>query len=307
MGTTSPRSDNIVTVLLASIIGLYLCAKLTESKIIEKFVNVPRTVKVDTLNQRGTSSISGNNQSELYLKKPPVFTVPGTYQSPIAPRFSNTGYGAYITYNLPEKKNLAVDPTNPMLLASMVEKPVINTKEKFKYPLDSSSTNYQKKYDSLTQAPVAEQEIISELPVQPMNNAMGSEVPLVMDRFIVANLKSKLYGSADFIRGDLPIPPVLPQSDVYSTTMFRPSVSPQIDLNSGAMAVMGGAYNENCRDVVQLQMQSAGGMRDTFSGDRWNNNADTVMGKLQLNMNRSNDLTTNQSPLSGDVTVTMFP
>lgn len=299
------QQSDIITILLTTILGLYLCAKLTESKIIEKFVNVPRTVKVDTLNQQGTSSVSGNNQSELYLNKPPVFTVPGTYQSPLAPRFSNTGYGAYITYNLPEKKNLAVDPTNPMLLASMVEKPTV--KEQFKYPSNSSSTDYQNKYNSLTQAPVVQQELVSELPVQPMTTSTGSEVPLVMDRFIVANLKSKLYGAADFIRGDLPIPPVLPQNDVYSTTMFRPSVSPQIDLNSGAMAVMGGAFNENCRDVVQLQMQSSGGMRDTFAGDRWNNNTDTVMGKLQVNMNRSNEIKSSQGPPFGDATVTMFP
>ena len=299
------QQSDIITVLLASILGLFLCAKLTESKIIEKFVNVPRTVKVDTLNKTGTSSVSGNNQSELYLSKPPVFTVPGTYQSPIAPRFSNTGYGAYITYNLPEKKNLGVDPTDPMLLASMIEKPVI--KESFKYPPNSSSTDFQNKYNSLTQPPVSEQPILSELPVQSMTTSTGSEVPLVMDRFIVANLKSNLYGAADFIRGDLPIPPVLPQSDVYSATMFRPSVSPQIDLNSGAMAVMGGAFNENCRDVVQLQMQSSGGMRDTFSGERWNNNADTVLGKLQLNMNRSNELKSSQGPPFGDVAVTMYP
>lgn len=300
------QHSDIITILLASILGIFLCAKLTESKIIEKFVNVPRTVKVDTLNHQGTASVSGNNQSELYLKKPPVFTVPGTYQSPLTPRFSNTGYGGYITYNLPEKKNLAVDPTDPMLLASMVEKPKV--KESFKYPADSSSTDFQNKYNSLTQgSPVQEQPIVSELPIQPMSSSTGTEVPLVMDRFIVANLKSNLYGAADFIRGDLPIPPVLPQSDVYSTTMFRPSVSPQIDLNSGAMAVLGGSFNENCRDLVQLQMQSAGGMRDTFAGERWNNNADTTLGKLQLNMNRSNELKTNQTPLFGDVAVTMYP
>jgi hypothetical protein len=299
------RQSDIITILLASVLGLYLCAKLSEAKIIEKFVNVPRTVKVDTLNKSGTSSVSGNNQSELYLKKPPVFTVPGTYQSPIAPRFSNTGYGAYITYNLPEKKNLAVDPTDPMLLASMVEKPRI--KESFKYPADSSSTDFQAKYNSLTSPPVSEQPILSELPVQSMSASSGSEVPLVMDRFIVANLKSNLYGAADFIRGDLPIPPILPQSDVFSTTMFRPSVSPQIDLNSGALGVLAGAYNENCRDLVQLQMQSSGGLRDTFSGDRWNNNADTVLGKLQLNMNRSNDIKSSQGPPFGDVSVSMYP
>lgn len=299
------QHSDIITVLLASILGMYLCAKLTESKIIEKFVNVPRTVKVDTLNREGTYSVSGNNQSQLYLNKPPVFTVPGTYQSPLAPRFSNTGYGAYITYNLPEKKNLAVDPMDPMMLASMVEKPHI--KERFRYPQDSSSTDFQNKYNSLTQAPVSQKELISELPVQSMATSTGSEVPLVMDRFIVANLKSRLYGAADFIRGDLAITPVLPTSDVYSTTMFRPSVAPSIDLNSGAMAVLGGSFNDNCRDLVQLQLQDNGGTRTTFAGEQWNANAHTSVGKMQLNMNRSNPMVTNQGPLNSDVVVSMFP
>lgn len=300
-----------LTLLIVSVVGVLLCSKLAGDKLIEGFLMYPQTYVVDSLNAQGTASLSGNNQQQLFLNRTnaPVFTVPGQYQSPLTPRFSNTGYGAYITYNLPEKKNLAVDPTNPMMLASMVEKPKL--KEQFNYPPNSSSTDYQQKYDSLTkpyQAP-DQKEIITELPVQSMGVSNGSEVPLVMDRFIVSNLKSYRYGSGDFIRGDLPIAPILPQSDPYSAVMFRPSTAPSIDLNPGAMAVLGGAYNENVRDTVQLQLQSNAGLRNTFAGVGWERNSDTVLGNVEMNMNmnRSNNLAATQGSPYGDVSVTQFP
>lgn len=312
---SSKTQNTTVVIMILSIIGIMLFSKLAESKVIENFLMYPQTYKVDTLNSEGTASISGNNQQQLHLNTPPVFTVPGQYQSPITPRFSSTGYGGRITYNMPQLKNLAVDPKNPMLLANMVEKPKI--KENFNYPPHSSSTEYQNKYNSLSrpqqqqQQMVSTNEISSELPVQTMSTSNGSEVPLVMDRFIVANLKSRLYAPSDFIRGDLPITPVLPVSDPYSLITFRPSVNPAIDLNSGAMAVMGGAYNDNVRNTVQLQLQSNGGVRNTFAGDSWQRNSDTTLGNLQMqmnmNMNRSNDIASTQGPPYGDISVTQFP
>lgn len=300
-----------LTILIVSVVGILICSKLAGDKLVEGFLMYPQTYIVDALNAQGTSSLSGNNQQQLFLNKSnvPVYTVPGTYQSPLTPRFSNTGYGAYITYNLPEKQNLGVDPKDPMMLAKMVEKPKL--KESFNYPPDSSSAEYQQKYDSLTKPFSApnQKEIVSELPVQTMATSNGSEVPLVMDRFIVSNLKSYKYGAGDYIRGDLPITPILPQSDPYSAVMFRPSTAPSIDLNPGAMAVMGGAYNENVRDTVQLQLQGNGGLRNTFAGVGWQQNSDTVLGNVEMNMNmgQSHNLASSTAPLYSDVSVTQFP
>jgi hypothetical protein len=306
-------NSNVLTILILSVVGVLIYSKISGNNLIEGFLMYPQTYIVDTLNAQGTASLPGNNQQQLYLNKSsvPVFTVPGQYQSPLAPRFSNTGYGAYITYNMPDKKNLGVDPTNPMMLASMVEKP--HTKESFRYPANSSSTNYQQKYDSLTtpytSGPDAK-EIVNELPVQSMSASNGSEVPLVMDRFIVSNLKSYRYGAGDYIRGDLAIAPINPTlGDVYSAVMFRPSSTPATELNPGAMAVMGGAYNENVRDVVQLKMQSNGGARNTFSGDAWAQNSQTLLGSIegQMNMNRSNPSVATQGAPFSDISITQFP
>jgi len=306
------NNTTALTILILSVTCVLLVSKFTGDKLMEGFLMYPQTSVVDVLTADSSASISGNNQQQLFLNKagPPTFTVPGTYQSPIAPRFSSTGYGAYITYNMPDKKNLAVDPNNPMLLASMVEQP--SCKENFLYPPQSASTDFQVKYDSLSKpySGTCAKEFITELPVQTMSASnAGSEVPLVMDRFIVANLKSRNYGNGDYIRGDLAISPILPQSDPYSAVMFRPSVQPSIDLNSGAMSVLGGSYNENVRDIVQLQMQSSGGSRSTFAGTNWANNSDTAIGALSqnMNMNSAHTLVSTNGILGGDVSVTAFP
>jgi len=306
-------NSTALTLLILSVVGVLIYSKISGNNLIEGFLMYPQTYIVDTLNAQGTASMPGNNQQQLYLNKSsvPVFTVPGQYQSPLAPRFSNTGYGAYITYNMPDKKNLGVDPTNPMMLASMVEKP--HTKENFNYPPTSSSTNYQQKYDSLTTPYTSgsnPKEIVNELPVQSMSSSNGSEVPLVMDRFIVSNLKSYRYGAGDYIRGDLAIAPINPTlGDPYSAVMFRPSATPATELNPGAMAVMGGAYNESVRDTVQLKMQANGGARNTYSGDTWAQNPQTLIGSIEggLNMNRSNTSMSSQGSPYGDVVVTQFP
>ena len=308
----SQTNSTAITFVILSVIGILIYSKISGNNFIEGFLMYPQTYIVDSLNKEGTASLPGNNQQQLILNRSsvPTFTVPGQYQSPLAPRFSNTGYGAYITYNLPEKKNLGVDPNNPMMLASMIEQP--KTKESFRYPENSSANDFQQKYDSLTKIPslTNENEIVNQLPIQSMSSSTGSEVPLVMDRFIVSNLKSYRYGAGDYIRGDLPIAPINPTlGDAYSAVMFRPSASPAIELNPGAMAVMGGAFNENVRDVVQLKMQSNGGVRNTFSGDAWAQNSETLLGKINSNMNmsRSNNLEATQGPPYGDVIVTQFP
>ena len=306
-------NSTALTLLILSVVGILIYSKISGNNLIEGFLMYPQTYIVDTLNAQGTASLPGNNQQQLILNKSsvPVFTVPGQYQSPLAPRFSNTGYGAYITYNMPEKKNLGVDPTNPMMLASMVEKP--HMKENFRYPPNTSSSQYQQKYDSLTTPYVSgpdAKEIVNELPVQSMSSSNGSEVPLVMDRFIVSNLKSYRYGAGDYIRGDLAITPINPTlGDSYSAVMFRPSCTPALELNPGAMAVMGGAYNENVRDVVQLKMQANGGSRNTFAGDSWAQNSQTVIGNIEggLNMNRSNPSVSTQGSPYGDISITQFP
>jgi len=299
-----PNNNLFLMMIMVCLLG-YVCAQYSNIKSIEGFMGMPQTrAVVDTVSQDGRTSVSGNNQAQLY---PPTYVVPGTYQSPLPPRFSSTGYGGKIYYNLPEKRNLAVDPNDPMLLAGKIQKP--HLRESFQYAAGSPPAQSQKAYDVLKQEDSSEYS--NQLPVAPMNNvgAGGSEVPVVMDRFIYANLRSRLIGQGDPIRGDLPIMPVLPQSDTNSMILFRPSVNPTIDLQSGAMAVLGGAYNENVRDTVQLQMQSAGGAVNTFAGTAWQPPLNTPVGREigNINMASGRAVESSQATNFGDYITTSFP
>jgi hypothetical protein len=298
-----PNNNLFLMIIMVCLIG-YVYAQYSNIKSIEGFIGMPQTRPVvDVIGQNGLS-VSGNNQSQLY---PPTYVVPGTYQSPLPPRFSSTGYGGNIYYNLPEKRNLAVDPNDPMLLAGKIQKPSI--REPFQYATGSPPAQSEKAYNDLKQD---DSTLFSnQLPVAPMNNvgAGGSEVPVVMDRFIYANLRSRLIGRADPIRGDLPIVPILSQSDPNSPIMFRTSVNPSIDLQSGAMAVLGGAYNENVRDTVQLQMQAAGGAVNTFAGTAWQPPVNTPVGReiANINMATGRNVESSQASNFGDYITTSFP
>lgn len=303
----------------ALIILLLVCSVLfyqymgQSSLTIENFWGLPNmTVKVDATNHNGTQSLPGNNQSQLM---PPVYNVPGQFQPPLAPRFSNTQYGAYITYNLPEEKNLAVMPNNPMMLANAIEAP--HLKESFDYPPESSSSDYLKDSKILTESGA---DNTNQLPVQTMSNTtgaspdgpQGSDIPYTYDRFIYALQRSRLAGLGDPIRGDLAIVPCLPDSRPDSGKWFLPSVQPSIDLRAGALAVMGGVSNQTAYNTAQLQMQDTGGTINTFQGVAWQPPRTSAIGQAitrenAINMASQKTLGTTMGPPYGDVQATAFP
>jgi len=273
MTSTSSTGKQIIgTVILFSFLMVCAQSMISGKSIMECFLMYPLSLKVDVVNPSTQQSVPGNNQQQL---SPPVFTVPGTAQSPLSPRFSNTGFGANITYNLPEIQHLAVEPNNPLQLSPLqyanvidkkgiIESSSMNVRENFKDP----SVEYKELQRSQRESG---EDNSAALPVQSMSTATasGSNVPLVMDRFIVAGMKSRLYGQGDFIRGDLGITPVLPNADPNSCTWFRPSVNPALDLNQGSLSVIAGAFNEQGRSLAQLQLQANSGSLNTFQGTAW--------------------------------------
>jgi len=98
-------------------------------------------------------------------------------------------------------------------------------------------------------------------------NRSGGVQPVIYDRFIYANSRSRLRGQADPIRGDLPIVPQLPSSDTNSGVWFRPSVTPHIDLQRGALAVTGGYENTTNNQLRSLMNASIDGTLGTFGGN----------------------------------------
>ena len=91
--------------------------------------------------------------------------------------------------------------------------------------------------------------------------------PVVYDRFVYANAKSRLRNAADPVRGDLPIVPVLPEANKNSVVMFRPSVAPHIDLSRGYLATAGGFDNTTNNQLRSLMNSSVDGTLQTFGGN----------------------------------------
>lgn len=91
-----------------------------------------------------------------------------------------------------------------------------------------------------------------------LDSATGEMIqPVIYDRLIYANRKSKLIDGADFIRGDLPIMP-------QNLGWFSPSVQPHIDLRQGIID----NFDKDTADRLKiLQMKSQGKFDTAFEGE----------------------------------------
>ncbi len=107
--------------------------------------------------------------------------------------------------------------------------------------------------------------------------------PIVYDRFMYANRNSRLYGAADFIRGDVPV------GVNYRGGWFDVYPNPSVDLNSGALNVIGGWNNEQGQSIAQLVNKASGG-------------STTCAGGVDV----SNQLSTSLSAANSDVNVVAF-
>ena len=141
---------------------------------------------------------------------------------------------------------------------------------------------------------------VSQLPVGTTTtiNAAGEVIqPVVYDRFVYANRNSRLRSQCDPIRGDLPIVPC-------SASWFRPSVHPQLDLQEGAMNVMGGFANSTSRSLAQLIDLASAGTTTTIGGI--NMPAGMAFQSAPLGM-ASNSYSTSLGAGNTDIITTAYP
>lgn len=237
-------------------------------------------------------------------QKPKMFSVSGNYQASLTPRFSNTGYGTRILYRKPCREVMGV-PENPMsYYKNAVDAcnpcPPMTRDQRgcTLAPLcdlgsiDTSSDNCTKKCPQSatvsSMLPVTDMRTINMMANaqtrenkaaikgglkcnMPSSICEDNQQPIVYDRLIYANSRSRLRGQGDYIRGDLAVVPVLPESNPDSLVMFRPSVTPSIDLNQGALNVLGGYDNTSMKQLQTLMARSSNGTLGTFSGAPINN------------------------------------
>lgn len=126
----------------------------------------------------------------------------------------------------------------------------------------------KKKSTTCDAPPVGSASFTSVLPVTDMRTIQqvssiqeqqSDEQPIIYDRLIYACGKSRLRNGTDYIRGDLAIAPVLPSGDPRSLISFRPSVTPHIDLNQGAMNILGGNDTSSQSRMSELMNASMNG------------------------------------------------
>lgn len=249
-------------------------------------MNPNMTIKMDTVignPQTGQlQSVPGAGFGNTYALNDNKFVSNASYQAILSPRFSAlNNWGAYIKYNMPSEKQMAV-PKNPLTFGSMVNPPKV--KEGFsqgdgKYsPRNGVEGGIKEDYMGGAIPPVSNyassnyNEVLSKLPNSTQVSDMlpigtmdvlssSGEVlqPVNYARMMYAMQRSRLNGLGDRIRGDLAIVPCGPQ-------WFRPSVVPSIDLTQGAMMVMGGVDNSTSQDTFKLMNQSTAGLLNTFAG-----------------------------------------
>ena len=238
------------------------------------------------------------------------------FQSMLSPRFSNTDYGANIQYNLPDYKNLAT-PCDPLMMGNMVSDNYKNNQVKenfcgnnadcngcgptlcgkgganipsfeqnFAGPAsDYSSGNFKQVTDEIY-SNSSYPEANSMFPVGDMKtiNGLGEACQAVVyDRYIYANRNSRLRSLGDPIRGDLAIVPC-------SGNWFTPSVQPNIDLQEGALNVMGGFDCEQQHKLSQLIYASSGGTETAIGG-----------------VNLASQINTGLCAGGGDIVTTAYP
>ena len=235
----------------------------------ETFIPGSRTVRVEQeVHPGGLGSCQGQgiptNYNNLgFIQRP-------NFQASLSPRFSNVNYGANIRYNMPSYKNQGV-PCDAMSLGNMAKEGYSHNLEntvsgsggviKNGSCNESSYTSAMNKLYNDSPFPVPN----DMLPTSDMTQAvLGSDGNvtnnIVYDRYIYANQKSNLRSQGDPIRGDLPIKPHA------KSQWFNVSVTPHIDLQMGALNVMGGIDNSSNRALSELMYASSGNSRSSLGG-----------------------------------------
>lgn len=251
------------------------------------------------------TAISGNFldprlQSQSFVSVP-------QFQSMLSPRFSNVDYGAHIRYNNADYKNQAV-PCDPLTFGDMARENYVQYQRGapscrpgglnktipvgggYELPSNYADGNKNQVLNQLYSESTYP-DATDTLPIGTMTTADADgnvTQPVVYDRFMFARPQGRLRAAGDPIRGDLPIVPC--QSGWFSV---YPNIN--IDLQEGAMNVLGGVRNETNNKLASLINRASGG-------------ADYTIGGVDLqNVNLTPSYDTSLSNALGDVTISAYP
>lgn len=204
------------------------------------------------------------HMNQQHTKEPFGFQVPPNMQKMLSPRGSaeSFGLGTNIRYNKPSHQKMAY--TNPSQFGHMVQENYGGREQRCGVsgaPYQAAPTPPSSNYidgdfaqiiDSLPRLPgVVSNDLLSNsLPIPTMDSAGGpdgGEDVVNYNRMITANPNSRTRGAGCPFRGDLAVVPL-------KLGWFSPSANPTIDLQQGAMQVMGGLQpnDSNVADGARL-------------------------------------------------------
>ena len=308
-----------------------------------------KVTPTDEVNGKQKYSVSNtfNQYQNMVNPEKAFYTVPGTMQSELAPRMFAGSYGANITYNLPSTQNLAVDNQNPILPPNPLDfaNAVQDVQENFTVDSNGNASvvscgaggeslnyhggaplmqggfaagNYNEVLGEVYNKDGNSKASHASLPVGDMTtvNALGQkDHAIIYDRYIFSSRRKRHRAQGDKFRGDLPI---VPENNGW----FNVSVNPNIDLEQGAMNVMGGYGNETSQQLANLVYTTSGDYKTTIGGSniphKLANASKTRLramkssyarnsGNMLNSVNMGNQYNSDLSAAGGDINVTTFP
>jgi hypothetical protein len=220
-------------------------------------MNAARSGQMVSASPAVLSSVSNNNILPAAIGTGPKM------QTMIATRQFGGSIPASVSLNLPSVENMAYDPRTPFTASRNTAQTSLGygTKEGFDMA-GSTSVGMDGSMVVNSANPSLLAPVLSGTAMGISGSDLAADAgenPVIFDRFITANINSRLRSQGDKIRGDLAIAPC-------NSGWFQVSANPSLDLEPGALAVLGGTFNEQGQSIASIVNMSSGGARTAISG-----------------------------------------
>lgn len=212
-----------------------------------------------------TRAVPSYSTSRSAAQKGQIFAAPPSMQAMISPRFNSGSLPATITYSPPSTANMAYKTTSPFADNAAAGRSMQTALGRNRCTNSGMTGNVIEGFNGADNSTMvvnsAQPSLLpgSAAALGMEDSQANPENPVVFDRYITANRTSRLRAQGDKIRGDLAIPPC-------NSGWFQVSVTPSIDLEQGALAVMGGTFNQQGQNLASLVNMSSGGTTTAISG-----------------------------------------
>ena len=246
-----------------------ICYYFIPKKTLENFWSIP--------------NMTSRVQKVIQTKNGTTFSIPGVYNtnSKVIPNIGyKTDTNSKVVPNIGYKTDTNPIQSNPILYDKLSGSDN-ELKEKYKKDYKNFINPSQKERITKKEEYTNPLDLLPVSDMKSVNANCDIKYPIIYDRHMFANQKSRLYQNGDPIRGDLPIQPI-------ETGWFRPAANPHVDLHKGALSALGGIENETSRQLMYLSAHNKGSKYIAGSGINAQVNNDMYLDKYgDVNVSRS--------------------